>query len=528
MVLSKVSSRSREREKVLGGLRIGRILFTGIGGNLGYLLKREFEERGCKLRALNDRGDDTPEGELTDGILDQLAKFERAKTTERTRRGKLRRAREGKVIAGHTPPYGFRYNAGRGNLIVDLEKMRVVRRIFLALAEGGSVFGVSQVLMRDAVPAPAGGVNWNHNAIRRIVLSDLYRPHTFEEVCAMVAPEVAARLDPDKAYGIWWFNRERITRKYVSKVRANGKEYVEQQRSKAKPKDEWIAVPVPLGDDYGISRSLVDGAREEMRSHARNYRRSSRAWELAGGVLFCAVCGRRMSFANMKRRNGKRTAYYRCQGHRKNGHKEGCPNARHYRAIELEEQVWRFVHGVLTDPERLRVGLDAMIKERRKSLRGDPVEAANVWLDKIADIERQRARAQDLAVEGLLSPDELRAKLAALEETREVARRELEALRDLKEEVEELERDRDALLEQYTGMVPEGLEEFGPQERRWAYKLIRLGVFADADGSLSATWMFTRAGVIQENTRQDEGNAYARLGDVLSHLGRKDEARAAY
>lgn len=27
-----------------------------------YLLKREFEDRGCRLRALNDRGDDTPEG----------------------------------------------------------------------------------------------------------------------------------------------------------------------------------------------------------------------------------------------------------------------------------------------------------------------------------------------------------------------------------------------------------------------------------------------------------------------------------
>ena len=26
----------------------------------------------------------------------------------------------------------------------------------------------------------------------------------------------------------------------------------------------------------------------------------------------------------------------------------------------------------------------------------------------------------------------------------------------------------------------------------------------------------------------DEGNAYSRLGDVLSHLGRKDEARSAY
>src|SRR4051794_26798843 len=29
-----------------------------------YLLKKEFEEHGCKLWALNDRGDDTPEGQL--------------------------------------------------------------------------------------------------------------------------------------------------------------------------------------------------------------------------------------------------------------------------------------------------------------------------------------------------------------------------------------------------------------------------------------------------------------------------------
>jgi site-specific DNA recombinase len=220
-----------------------------------YLLKREFEEHGCMLRALNDHGDDSPEGELTDGILDQLAKFERAKTAERTRRGKLRRAREGKVIAGRTPPYGFRYNAERDNLVVDEGRMLIVGRIFSQLAEGGSVFGVSQALMREGVPAPAGGENWNHNAIRRIVLSDLYRPHTLEEVRALVTPAVAASLDPAGEYGIWWFNVKRITRKYASKVAAGGKEYAEQQRSKIKPRDEWIAVPVPLGD--GLRRIPV-------------------------------------------------------------------------------------------------------------------------------------------------------------------------------------------------------------------------------------------------------------------------------
>ena len=70
-----------------------------------YLLRREFEERGTKIRALNDRGDESPEGELTDSILDQLAKFERAKTAEGSCRGKLRKAREGKIIAALTPNY---------------------------------------------------------------------------------------------------------------------------------------------------------------------------------------------------------------------------------------------------------------------------------------------------------------------------------------------------------------------------------------------------------------------------------------
>src|SRR5918999_2505162 len=63
-----------------------------------YLLRRELDEYGTKMRALNDRGDNSPEGELTDGILDQLAKYERAKIAERSRRGKLRKAREGRLI----------------------------------------------------------------------------------------------------------------------------------------------------------------------------------------------------------------------------------------------------------------------------------------------------------------------------------------------------------------------------------------------------------------------------------------------
>ena len=41
-----------------------------------YLLRREFEEHGTKIRALNDEGDNSLEGEVTDGIMDQLVKIE--------------------------------------------------------------------------------------------------------------------------------------------------------------------------------------------------------------------------------------------------------------------------------------------------------------------------------------------------------------------------------------------------------------------------------------------------------------------
>src|SRR5215208_4018804 len=47
---------------------------------------------------------------LTDGILDQLAKYERAKAAEKTHRSLLQKTREGKVIRGPKANYSFKYN----------------------------------------------------------------------------------------------------------------------------------------------------------------------------------------------------------------------------------------------------------------------------------------------------------------------------------------------------------------------------------------------------------------------------------
>jgi DNA invertase Pin-like site-specific DNA recombinase len=68
-----------------------------------YVLREQFLQHRTSPKALDDHGDDSAEGELTDGILDSLAKFERATTAHRPRRGSMRIAQEGKTVGTGKP-----------------------------------------------------------------------------------------------------------------------------------------------------------------------------------------------------------------------------------------------------------------------------------------------------------------------------------------------------------------------------------------------------------------------------------------
>ncbi|MDP9478540.1 MAG: recombinase family protein [Actinomycetota bacterium] len=196
------------------------------------LLSREFGGRGCRLEVLGD-------GAADDG---RLAAYERAKLTERSRRGKLRKAREGKVVGATKPNFGFRFNEARDGYRVYEEEMRVVRRIFRMVGEEGQALNaVKRALEAEGVPTPSGKRRWLTHVIRGFVLNDVYRPHPFGEVSGMVAPEVAAGLDPDACYGVWWFNRERWTRRRVAEASGEGRAYRWSVNGALKPKEEWIA-----------------------------------------------------------------------------------------------------------------------------------------------------------------------------------------------------------------------------------------------------------------------------------------------
>ena len=434
------------------------------------LLRREFAARGCRIELLSDESVDSG----------RLAGYERAKLTERSRRGKLRKAREGKVVGGPKPNFGFRFNGARDGYRVYEQEMRVVRRIFRMVGtEGQALNAVKRALEAEGVPTPSGKRRWLTHVIRGFILNDVYRPHPFGEVSGMVAPEVAARLDPDGCYGVWWFNRERWTRRRIAEASGDGRVYRWSVDGVLKPKEEWIAVPVP---DSGICRTVVDAARRAVLANAPNSSSGDRFWELSG-ILRCGACGRRMR-TSVARKPARSYFYYACALH--HDERDACPNRRSYRADALEPAVRRLVVGLLADPARVSAGLETLVRRERGAARGGPGPEEE-WLGRLVETDRTRGRLQQMTARGLMTLDELGAALEELELSRGTLLEELEGARARRERIGALERDRDALLESCAGAAPESLEHLVPEERNRVYRLLRLGVLVGPDGDLTVS-----------------------------------------
>jgi len=435
-----------------------------------YLLRQEFGKHGCKLKALNDSGDDSPEGELTDGILDQLAKFERAKLAERTRRGTIRKAREGRTVTT-TPNYGFRLNEAKGSLEIHEPEMTVVEKIFRMAAEGLGTSAIQSRLYAEGVPAPKGGKAWYRQTVSKLLYSDVYRPHRFEEIADLVSPEVLAQLDPNKDYGVQWYNRQKITKTRVSEPDGNGgRKYKDVRTSMWRPKEEWVAVPVPAH----LDRHLVDRARDMIavnKGHERKH--LAREWELRG--LMRCPCGATM-VTHTTHPHGRHLYHYYSCAKRRDFRGKGPCRQKSLRAEHVEPVVWEFVAGLLKDPERIRAGMDALIEREREAGSRDTGQEATAWASRLEECDRLRSAYQDQQAAGLMTLEELGSKLKGLEETRRIARDELAGLQAREELVRELEKDRDALIEAWSDTVPEDLDQLTGDERNKVYRMLRLEV----------------------------------------------------
>ena len=492
--------------------------------------ERGLRRMGARIAALNDSGN-----AIADGVDDLLGEEQRREIARETRRGRRARARKGEVVAG-VAPFGFRFSADRKTFEVEEPEAAVVRRIFGMAAGGTGLNGIASALKADGVPTPRGfrgargsgdGRTWSRLVLRQMVLSDCYLPHTAADLAALVG---AGNLDapvaeraPDPA-GVWWFARRGVEKVYEEE--GGRREFWDN------PEEEHIAVPVP---DLGVPREHVEEARRRVLVNRAHSNAGRRFWELSGGILHCP-CDRRMASHTAKRKAG-REFYYVC-GLRRSNHGHCEHGARYHRAGETEAKVRSLVLGLLARPDEVRRRAEEYVAAEERRLASSSRDLAGQE-GRLSNVERRRGALIDLAADGTITREDLRAKLAGLDAERDGLRRELDALRNTEEEAERLRelpelaealardlphlldarrvvRDHDTIPNERTEENPLGLYTLTPdrirrctseevEERgreaederaaryRAAYEDLGLRVVAHKDGTLEASWRFGEA-----------------------------------
>jgi hypothetical protein len=328
-----------------------------------------------------------------------------------------------------------------------------VRRIFEMAASGISLHRIRKTFEEEAIPTASGSKFWNINTIGKTIRNDVYRAHTYEEVKALVTPEVAANLNPDKRYGISWYNR-----------RSSYGPSSKRLRGAEKPREDWIAVPVP---DAGIPREWVDAARANLKGE-RPSRANNRFWELSGFV-FCS-CGSKL-ISRVTHKAGHRYHYYVCSRFTRDG-RAACPGGKWLNANKLEHEVYTALRNIR--PQEVEAQIQQLIdKERAPEAE---IKAAHEVLENVA---HERDKLVRLYTTGRLDDDQYDAHAAELKSREVAAQRELERLQSSNERVERLRWIKSnpilTFLFTGTGETAEGM-------RRDYYQDLGLRIVADRDG----------------------------------------------
>lgn len=146
------------------------------------LIAEECQKNGVKLVFVSEPLDASPEGMLISYVKGYAAQLERVRILDRTCRGKLARARSGKLPQGTgRGMYGYRYEGGKdgsGKRVVVDQEAQVVRRMFQLASEGFSAHRIAKALNIDDIPSFNGG-RWQPRVVLRMLHNSVYSGKTY-------------------------------------------------------------------------------------------------------------------------------------------------------------------------------------------------------------------------------------------------------------------------------------------------------------------------------------------------------------
>ncbi len=419
--------------------------------NFAYqiLLQEEFARAGAQVVFVQEPDDATPQGMLLRQMLSVISEYERTQIAERSRRGKLHRARQGSLNMITRAPYGYRLipktETCGARLEIDDAEADVVRRIYdCYLREGLKMNAISRRLDAEGI-RPRHAERWSTSTVAVILRNETYSG----KAAYLKTTSTGRRTRPNRT------GRQRAgaVRRLVGRT--------------TRPREEWISLAVPaILDETTFAR-----AQQRRADNRRFSPRKTAVSTLLQGLCVCAECGYTIGRNSAQTsRNKPRRHYYRCHGIDSWRRAEGavCDNPP-VRADELDAAVWNEVLALLENPQLIQSEIN-----RRIAAANDTTTASQrmqVLRGELSRNQSQRRRLLDAYQAGVVTLDELRTRNAPLQTQQRSMLSELKALQTF-----ELDRESQltlaATVEQFLGRMREGAQALSLAERQRVIRLL--------------------------------------------------------
>jgi site-specific DNA recombinase len=310
------------------------------------VLCESFEKAGVVCQFITAEFQDSPEGRMFFQMKGVFADYERTKFLDRTRRGRLQKARQG-FVSGGWVSYGYRYIRKKpgekgGSYEVNGPEAQVVRRVFSWVLEGYSARSIVSKLNDEGIPA-SRSPKWCKSSVLRLLRNEWYIGRAYSNRYQHVLPAI------EKPSHV-----NRRNKKTTLRIREAS---------------EWIALDVPQIVDvetFGQAQILIKKNASQLSG------RNSHFCYLLKGLLRCGIC--KNGYAGCP---GHGRRYYRCMG--RDRLKRVC-RAGLLNAEKIESLVWKIVLRVLTNT--------SVLKEKIKEFHQRVHAQQSDLQERLADLER--------------------------------------------------------------------------------------------------------------------------------------------
>ncbi len=288
------------------------------------ILIEEFEKFNCSIEFIRRPIGKTSDEHLLLQMQGVIAEYERAKITERTRRGKMHKMLEGKLVTGHRT-FGYKYfpkSVERpAHYKVVKEEAEVVRKMYdWYTSEKTSLRSIALQLNEAGIKTVKDNI-WRSSSIHFVLQNTMYTGTGFAHKIKCVLPK-------DRPL-------EKVYRKYPK----SGKQI--------RPREEWIPFSCPAI----INEEIFEIAQERFEHNKKLSARRTKKEYLLSGLIKCPKCKRRMTVSG-------RTMKYFCSYTRKataiDSGNPVCKNDVKISVEELDKLVWQEVVKMVKKPKNLK------------------------------------------------------------------------------------------------------------------------------------------------------------------------------